>query len=209
VGGQSRYHIARHYSDGAVDPSLNPGQVNSVTEALAVQADGKILVGGHFTVLGGQGRTNLARLNRDGTVDSAFNTGAQYDTGGGEVRALAIQPDGKILLSGAFNMLGGQSRNGIGRLNSDGSLDTAFNPGANNFVTALAVQPNQRVVVGGSFTSLAGQNRSYLGRVLSNGALDPTFVTSTRDAVSCLALQPDGSILVGSGQFRFPSALLC
>jgi hypothetical protein len=78
-----------------------------------VQADGRILVGGRFTLLGGQTRNHLARLNADGTLDAGFNPGAN-----GDVFALAVQANGKILVGGAFTTLGGQPRNYIARLNN-------------------------------------------------------------------------------------------
>ncbi|WP_198973132.1 delta-60 repeat domain-containing protein, partial [Xylophilus sp. ASV27] len=87
--------------------------------SLAVQPDGKVLVGGGFTQLGGQTRTYLARLNADGSLDTGFNPDANN-----AVYSLAVQPDGKVLVGGAFTQLGGQTRNRLARLNADGSLDT-------------------------------------------------------------------------------------
>src|SRR5207249_3156817 len=98
--------------------SFNPG-ANSSVYCFALQADGKILVGGGFTTLGGQNRNYIGRLNSDGTLDATFNPGAN-----GWVYSLAMQADGKILVGGNFRSLGGQSRNFIGRLNPDGTLDT-------------------------------------------------------------------------------------
>ncbi len=95
-------------------------------DSLAVQADGKILVGGDFTTLGGQTRNRIGRLNADGTLDTQLQSGGEY----GSVYSLAVQADGKILVGGYFTTLGGQTRNYIGRLNTDGTLDTGFNPGA-------------------------------------------------------------------------------
>src|SRR5947209_8589203 len=97
--------------------SFNPG-ADSYVYSLAVQADGKILVGGDFTTLGGQSRSYVGRLNVDGTLDISFNPGA-----GDFVHSLAVQADGKILVGGGFTALGGQSRTNIGRLNADGTLD--------------------------------------------------------------------------------------
>ncbi len=85
--------------------SFNPGADCQVI-SLAVQPDGKILVGGEFTTLGGQPRHYIGRLNADGTVDSGFNPGAS----GEGVFLLALQADGKILVGGHFDTLGGQSR---------------------------------------------------------------------------------------------------
>src|SRR6266576_7138261 len=116
-----------------------------------------MLVGGAFTKLGGQSRTNLARLNPDGSVDTLFNPRPNS-----EVRALALQADGKILVGGAFTRMGGLSRTNLARLHADGSLDAGFTAavgaGASRFsvtmVNALAIQADDRILVGGLFPML-------------------------------------------------------
>ena len=175
---------------------FNPG-ANDYVFSLAVQADGKVLVGGGFTTLGGQSRNGIGRLNADGTVDTSFNPGA-----GGSypyVLCLALQADGKILVGGEFTTLGGQSRTNVGRLNADGTLDSAFNPGANKSVSSLALQPDGKILVGGDFTTLGGQTRNYLGRLNADGTVDSAFDPGASNEVSSLALQADGKILVGGG----------
>src|SRR6266446_6280639 len=82
----------------------------------------------------------------------------------GAVRVVVVQPDGKILIGGDFTTLspnGGVAvtRNHIARLNPDGTLDTAFNPNANNTVYAIAVQADGKILVGGIFISIGGQTR--------------------------------------------------
>jgi uncharacterized delta-60 repeat protein len=114
LGGQPRNCLGRLNADGTLDNTFNPG-ANKDVYSLAIQADGKILVGGNFTTLGGGSRTNIGRLNPDGALDSTFNPGA----GGGSypsVYSLAVQADGKVLVGGSFTILGGQPRNGLGRL---------------------------------------------------------------------------------------------
>jgi uncharacterized delta-60 repeat protein len=176
---------------GTIDSSFNPG-ANSVVRSLAVQADGKILVGGYFTTLGGQSRSNIARLNADGTIDSSFNPGAND-----LVDSLAVQADGKILVGGQFTTLGGQSRSYIARLNADGTIDSSFNPGANSTVYSLAVQADGKILVGGYFTTLGGQYRSYIARLNADGSIDSSFNPGANSTVLSLALQVDGKILVG------------
>jgi hypothetical protein len=86
--------------------------------------------------------------------------------------SLALQADGKILVVGDFTTLGGQSRNYIGRLNADGTLDTSFNPGAGGTypdVTSLAVQADGKILVGGYFTTLGGHSRNNIGRLENTG----------------------------------------
>jgi len=171
--------------------SFNPG-ADGWVYSLAVQADGKILVGGLFSTLDGGSRSNLGRLNADGTLDSTFNPGVSS-----YVFCLAVQSDGKILVGGGFNTLAGQTRRSLGRLNADGTLDSTFNTGVDAYVYSLVVQADGKIVVGGAFVTLGGQPRRSLGRLNANGTLDSTFNPGGGGDVQSLAVQPDGKILVG------------
>src|SRR5438270_887243 len=105
----------------SVDTAFDPGASDFVA-TVALQPDGKILVGGRFTTFGGGGtgvnsRLHFARLNPDGSLDSSFNPGAS-DT----VWAIAIQSDGRIVIGGNFLSVGGGAgtpvtRNHLARLN--------------------------------------------------------------------------------------------
>ena len=131
--------------------------------------------------LGGQSRRDIGRLNADGTVDLGFNPGASGFATNDAVFSLALQADGKILVGGRFNTLGGQSRNYIGRLNADGTLDQGFNPGVgggSDFVSSLALQADGKILVGGQFTTLGGQSRNNIGRLYNT---DPATQTLTFD----------------------------
>jgi len=176
--------------------SFNPG-ANEPVFSLAVQVDGKILVGGYFTTLGAQSRNYIGRLNADGTLDTSFNPGANN-----EVISLALQADGKVLAGGGFTTLGGQSRDRIGRLNADGTLDPSFNPSAGGVVYpsvySLALQADGKIVVGGVFTGLGGQSRNYIGRLNPDGTLDTSCKRGASNYVSSLAVQADGMFLVGA-----------
>jgi len=124
------------------------------------------------------------------TVDG-FNPGAD-----GPVYAMAIQPDGKILVGGAFLNLAGQPRSHIGRVNADGTLDTTFDPGADDTVYCLAVTEDSNILVGGKFTVLAGNPRNHFARLSAPGALDMNFNPGANSNVNCLALEPGGRILI-------------
>jgi len=108
--------------------------------------------------------------------------------------------DDTIVVGGAFTSLGGQTRNYIGRLNPDGTLDTAFDPGANGIVFTLAVQADGKIVVGGYLGTLGGQTRNYIGRLNPDGTLDTSFNPGANGGVFAMAAQADGKIVVG-GQF--------
>jgi len=198
-------NLAITESADSLDMSFNPG-ANDDVYAIAVQADGKILVGGNFTALGGgtgtTTRNHIGRLNPDGSLDASFNPGAN-----GTVWALAVQADGKILVGGGFTGLGGSPSTGwtprdhIGRLNADGSLDTSFNPGAEGPIFALAVQVTGKILVGGDFSELGGAPRYNIGRLNANGSLD-SFNPGSNDKVLALAAQADGKVWVGGDFIR-------
>src|SRR6266567_2850113 len=204
-GTTARNRLGRLNPNGTVDTGFAPG-ANRPVRALAMQANGKILVAGDFTTLGGGGtgttmRNKIGRLNADGTLDTSFNPGANQS-----VRALAVQANGKILVAGDFTTLRSGSvtmvRNHLGRLNSDGTLDTSFDPGANGLVEELAVQADGRILVAGDFTTLGGGGtgttvRNRIGRLNADGTLDSSFDPGANLAVLALAIETDGKILVG------------
>jgi len=180
--------------------AFNPS-ANNVVHAIAVQADGKIVIGGSFTTVGGFQRNRIARLHADGKVDQSFNpdNGPNFS-----VFALAVQTDGKIVMVGDFTEVNDVSRNRIARLNNDGSLDQSFNPGsgANNRIYALALQADGKIVIGGSFTSVRGAERNRIARFNTDGIVDPNFDTGTgaNGDVYAIAVQADGKIVIG-GRF--------
>jgi uncharacterized delta-60 repeat protein len=196
VAGQSRLRLARFNTDGSLDTSFNPG-VSDAVFCLAVQPDGRILVGGHFTTLAGQPRSNLGRLYLDGTLDATFRADATK-TSYSSVNCLALQPDGGIVVGGNFGTLGGQARTNIGRLDSAGNVDMAFNPGAGDSYyrpASLLVQPDGKILVAGAFSALGGQPVNNLGRLNIDGTLDTNFNAAAGTSVMSLALQTDGKVL--------------
>lgn len=175
---------------------------NGLVRAVIVQPDGKILLGGDFTTLSPNGapavpRNRIARLNPDGTLDSSFNPNAN-----GSVYAIAVQTDGKILAGGVFTTLapnGGAAvtRNRLARLNVDGTLDTDFDPNANNAVLSIAVQADRMILAGGDFTSIAGQPRNRMGRLDAvTGAAD-SFNPNVNSSVWSIVVRADGKMIVG------------
>ena len=127
--GYTRYGIAKLTSTGAVDTTFpasgtgintSGGQVHT----LAVQSDGKIVIGGGFTTYQSTARGNIARLNTNGSLDTTFlAAGVGTD---GMINSLAVQSDGKVLIGGDFATYTGVVRYRIARVNTDGSLDTSF-----------------------------------------------------------------------------------
>jgi uncharacterized delta-60 repeat protein len=196
----ARQNIARFERDGSVERYefnvLAGSGIDGAVTAIAVQPDGKILVGGGFSYVGYAQRYNIARLNLDGTVDSDFNP----DLFGGAVNTIAIQPDGKILVGGNFSYIGGQVRTGIARLDPATGLADSFNPGANGNVYSIAIQPDGKILVGGTFTNIGGQARNFIARLDQTTGLADSFDSNANNQVSTIVIQPDRKILV-SGDF--------
>jgi len=178
--GESRTNLLRLNRDGTVDPNFHSSSAGSDGDlfSIAVQANGKILVGGHFSTLDGQGATDLARLNADGTLDTSFHPGLDYY---GSILSIVLQTDGKILVGGEFNT----PRDAIARFNPDGTLDEPFAPVADYSVTALGLQADGKIVISGYFDSLGGQSRRRIGR-LTNPTPATQSLSSSGSALTWL-----------------------
>jgi uncharacterized delta-60 repeat protein len=179
--------------------SFNPG-ASGLVNALAIQADGKILVGGEFTSLAGQARSYIGRLNADGTLDGTFAA-----TANGTVNCLVAQLGGGIIVGGSFTSLNGSSRNAIGRLTSSGTLDSFFDAGISAspnpaVISALAFQADGEILIAGVFRSVSFYSRTNLARLTAGGLADSTFnaaLGSFAQNINSVALQSDGKVLAG------------
>src|SRR5207249_7694346 len=157
--------ICRLNADGSVDQRFGLGSGINVVLALALQSDGRIIVGGQFSNVDFTPRSNLARLNTDGSVDLSFDPGSGPS---GDVNAIVIQPDGRILIGGTFIGYDGVSRGGVARVLGNGVLDPSFDSsvGTGGNVFALALQHNGQIVLGGHCGQYSGTNRTFIARGL-------------------------------------------
>jgi uncharacterized delta-60 repeat protein len=163
---------------GTLDNDFAP-QINGPVNAIAIQPDGKIVIGGSFTQVGTTPRNNVARLTAEGDPDLLFNIGSGANS---TVNAVALQTVGsetKILVAGGFSQFNGTGtgRNRLVRLNADGSVDGTFNASvtSSSSLLALCVQPDGKVLVGGSFTGIGGATVSNFSRLNANGTIDTDF----------------------------------
>ena len=205
VSGHRQNHVARFNADGTRDGTFNPGRgAAGIVWSLALQPDGKILVAGDFTSFDQKPWGRLVRLNPSGRADTSFDPGSGAD---GQIFAVAVQPDGKIVIGGDFTRFNLVERNRIARLNPDGSLDNTFNPGAgpNTGIRCLALQPDSKVLIGGVFTSVHGVARGRVARLNADGSLDTGFNPGegASEVVRWVAPQADGKVVVVGGFGRF------
>jgi len=198
------YYLARINPNGTPDESFFPSP-NYTVYGIALQSDGKIVLGGAFnqlqpnSALGATTRNGLARVNTDGSLDENFDPNAF-----GGVGAVCVDSNGKYLVGGAFSSINGQTRTNLARLNADGTLDTSFAPTPNGTVSAIAVQANGQIIIGGNFTYVNSIGMNYLARLNSDGSLDTSFNPGPAGAVYAVVVQPtDGKILVGGAFFGF------
>lgn len=193
----TRTQVARLNSDGSPDTSFNTivYSENRSVSAIALQADGKILIGGNFTKVNGTDFTGLARLNTDGTVDSSF-----YPLFSGGISSLAVQTDGKIMVGGLFSVVNGFSRKNLVRLKADGTLDSSFNASNIDSVYQIEIQADGKYVL--------MINGYRIVRLNNNGTTDigfqSVYLSTNSDylvTTNTFLIQPDGSIIV-VGNFR-------
>lgn len=196
--GHYQPNIFRAFASGDVDPGFIPCTgLNSLAWALAVQPDGRILAGGEFSKYNGVLRRSLCRIWPDGAIDESFDTGEGFND---VVRAVAVQPDGRVVVTGDFTRFNGVTRNRIARLMPDGSLDESFDPGAglSHIGRDLLLQPDGKILVGGEFVQVDGVNKRGVARLNSDGSFDDTFVGSgVNGLVAALTFDYDGRILIG------------
>lgn len=202
--------VARVNVDGTADATFQtwPG-CNGEVYAMALQPDGKVIIGGLFTHYNGVPRSCIARLHSDGSLDTDFDPGNGITGMPGQTRvnSIALLNDGKILLAGNFTAYGGTTRNHVVRVNADGSLDTTFDPGAgpDEGVNVVKGLTNGKVLIGGPFTSFSGTPRGSIARLNANGTLDVGFNPGTRadGPVERIVVRSDGSLYIGGRFFTY------
>ncbi|MFC4475915.1 T9SS type A sorting domain-containing protein [Flavobacterium chungangensis] len=193
--GAIQNRLIRLNSDGSKDTSFDIGTgFNFNVEAILLQPDGKIIVGGSFSKFQDTTQDAVIRLNPDGSKDQSFVIGY----GGNTVYALAIQSDGKILVGGGFQSFDGISSKSLVRLNTNGSTDPNFKPKISDYryIKSIIVQPNGKILIEGNFS--VPQNE--IVRLNTDGSHDPSFDIGTNgfqdNNVQSMALQSDGKIIV-------------
>jgi uncharacterized delta-60 repeat protein len=222
------FGVARYNPDGSLDASFGSGGVLTTDfgkrlndcASVAIEPDGKILVGG-FSETGAEDASfAVARYLTNGVLDPSFNGNGKVTSNfgfGSEAYGVAVQNDGKVLLGGWVNF-----HFALARYNPDGTLDTSFgtnhtglvmqNVGSWDSWTKIAVLPDGKILAIGQ-TATGGQ--VVVARYDPNGIPDPTFgvngialvaLGSKMSEADALALQPDGKLLVAGTAWNTNSA---
>jgi uncharacterized delta-60 repeat protein len=173
IGATGRGRIARLNADGTLDATFNPpGGANNEVYNLQLQPDGKVVLSGLFTGINGSMQQNrIGRVNADGSLDASFVQTAAINA---PIYGLKLQPDGKILVGGGFTSIGGTTRLGLARFNSNGALDGTFNPVVNTAysqttgVKEINLQTDNKILVGGDFTKINNVSLGRVARLLNN-----------------------------------------
>jgi uncharacterized delta-60 repeat protein len=184
---------------GAIDASFKAASTDGDVKAICVQPDGRILIGGQFQTVSGVRRAGVARLLADGTVDFTFNPGSglsELPSAGITLDNIALQSDGRVLVTGRFDRFNDIGRSGLARLDSNGALDLTFN--VTGTVSRVAVQSDGKILVAGHFTQLNGWSTTNLGRFHADGSIDETFRSKLNPGsqVLSMAIEAAGTILV-------------
>jgi uncharacterized delta-60 repeat protein len=196
IAGVGWRKTARLNADGSFDQSFTGIGFNRDVMAMAIQADGKILVGGRFVKVEGKRHIGLVRLTVNGELDDSFDVGNGPSA---TVDAVAIQSDGKILAGGDFKKFNNQDAGHLVRLDSDGSIDTEFNDGsgADGVVSCVLAQKDGKILISGSFNNVNDAPSPLIARLNADGTLDGSFhaADGLANNLVCLVVQPDGKIL--------------
>lgn len=221
------FAIARYNADGTLDDTFGSGgkvmtsfgQTDANADAVVIQDDGKIVVAGSTSTWGNNFNFVVARYNSDGTLDDTFGNGGIVLTSSVGpntfklmARDVALQPDGKIVVTGNATGVDANGVLGLARYNTDGTLDDTFGTGG---VTApdfgagmdphsIALQSDGALVVAGLRFPPGGSN-SFVGRFNPDGSKDLSFGTGggvstdmaagNNDYFNSVFLQADGRIL--------------
>lgn len=222
-----RFLLLRYNADGALDTSFGGdgkvttdfGGAEDAAWGVVIQADGKIVAAGDAALGTGNSRFAIARYNADGTLDTSFGgdgkVTTQFTRHDDPVAGLALQADGKIVVSGGAAQDGPNSNFALARYNSDGTLDPTFAGdgkvktdfvGRHDFANAVVIQTDGKIVAAGlaGFSRTRGKGRFSLARYNADGTPDATFsgdgklttnFTRGDDSVQGVAIESDGSIV--------------
>jgi uncharacterized delta-60 repeat protein len=223
TNGTDDFAVAQFNPDGAVDGSFGVGGKSAAdfggedsAAAVALQPDGKIVVAGSTKKGPASYDFAVARIKPNGYFDNSFGTGGKVtvDFGGDDLaHAVALRPDGKIVVAG-YTTKGTNGRDfAVVRINRDGTIDSSFGAGGKTAADfggdeigyAVALQADGKIVVAGDTTKGTNFDDFAVARINPNGLYDRSFGAGGRmtvdfggrEGAAAVVLQPGGKIVVG------------
>ncbi|CAN5537426.1 hypothetical protein BH10ACI1_BH10ACI1_03860 [soil metagenome] len=235
-GANDDFALVRYNVDGSRDSAFGGGEGSVTTDinglidgdrafAVAIQSDGKIVAGGDTANYGERSDFALIRYNADGSRDNTFGIGGIVTTGFSTnsydfVRALVVQPDGKIIAAGASSSNSNGFDFALIRYNSNGSLDTSFGIGGkvttpisttSEEVRSLILQTDGKIVAAGYTSTNVTSNDIAIVRYNADGSLDTSFdgdgivttdISGTNNSATAVTLQTDGKIIAAGVNYN-------
>jgi uncharacterized delta-60 repeat protein len=179
--------LIRLNANGSLDPAFTLEIGLLEVYAIHVLSDGRILVGGEYSISGSSTGTKLVRLLPDGSVDPMFNIGSGPNMA---VHAILTDELGRIYIGGDFNFVNGVPRSGLARLDPDGALENEYVPDQSGVpVHAMSLDAQGRLLV---------QRHGQFVRLNEDGSLDQSYaMTMVAGFVSAVLAFTDGSVLIG------------
>lgn len=203
--GNSARGIIRLFENGSVDTIFNVGSGFdgdlSGRKFYLDNVNNRLYVVGDFNTYKGVNAQSIVCLNFDGSINGTFNSGTGFQGFANIANDIIADANGKLYVAHGCTEYNGVSSNGIIRLNTNGTIDTAFNYGTgfNTDVNVLALDNNGKLYVGYDGTSYTGATNNFIIRLNPNGSKDTTFVNTTgfNAFVDAILVKPNNSILVG------------
>lgn len=189
--GVTRTNLARVLADGSLDLTFNPNSAMTgayAGETLAVQSDGKILVGS-FSQTATSTVGFFRRLNPDGSLDATFAGNALFTgSDSSAIKCIAVDASDRIYVGGIFALFDATMHFNLVRLLPNGAIDPTFDASGLNYypVRTFLLRPNNRLWVG---TYANGPIE-----LLENGTLNPSFYTGSAELTEKFVPRPDGKV---------------
>lgn len=202
IGGRARPNLAKLAGDrfGVADPDWNPAPDNDVN-AIVLDTNGNLFVGGRFHRIGGQGHMKVAKLSAGGTgaVDAAWAPSLVVPEA--VVNALVLDRAGHLFIGGSFHRVNTLERDSVAKLSASGTgvVDADWKPSVDGEILTMVIDAGGDICIGGRFVAAGGLPRRSLARLSASGsgAVDPDWNPSPDDLVETVTIAADGTIYIG------------
>ena len=193
-------------SDGSVDGSFALEYASNLITRMAIQPDGKIILGGldGTVISNGITRKIPCRIDQNGVLDPTFNSGTGINDYG-QIFSIDVSSNGKIALGGYFTSCNGTQSINIVQLNNDGSVDNSFTTvsNMNYWVNSVFYQSDEKLIIGGSFSTINNVSTPVIARFNLDGTIDNSFQCSPVGSVTKIKEISNDTLIIAFGGSLF------